>query len=533
MQRIMAIVLALAGLLTQLLVLQHCATPTPPQGGARDTIGPILVEEETTPPYQTNFRPQQVELTFDEWVQLKDPTQIIISPPVEPLPKFSLKKRTLIVDFGEAVLRDSATYVINVGEAVVDLTEGNPAENLRFVFATGPTLDSASVSGRLVDAYTREPIESALFALYANLADTAVTTENPFYFAKSNKEGVFEISNVRPGTYRGIALDNGGLGGYRLNEQSTSQVGILDSFLTIEDGQTQLGDVRLFTPDPPLRIIQRDTSRVGLVKLTIDRPAERLTYQANEDYGRIDVKDTVKLFYLHEVEDTILLGIDTLFSDTLRLRPASGDTLRLVQTAKGPRQHNPTENYWIAFSVPPVSVDTPLVQLFQDTLPTPVFPKVLLDSLHPERLLFRHGWEEDRAYRLWILPGGLTDFYGRQNQDTVKAQFQVLARKKLGNLTLNIAGLDSTQTYIGRLVKGGNRDLVKEFVVPIGNVDFTQAYQALEPTTYQLELITDQNGNGRYDPGEYAENRLPEPVTIFPVEALRANWDVEAAITVQ
>jgi hypothetical protein len=68
-------------LITQALSLQRCATPTAPSGGARDTIGPQLVEEETTPNFQTNFFPEVIELTFDEWVELDQKQQILISPP--------------------------------------------------------------------------------------------------------------------------------------------------------------------------------------------------------------------------------------------------------------------------------------------------------------------------------------------------------------------------------------------------------------------------------------------------------------------
>ncbi|NJO86537.1 MAG: hypothetical protein HC821_00110 [Lewinella sp.] len=253
MRKIVAIVLVLGVLMSQWIAVVSCANPFPPEGGPRDTLGPKLVLEATTPGFQTNFRPQELALTFDEWVKIKDPNQIIISPPIEPQPKVSLKRRTLTIDFGEAILRDSATYVISIGGAVVDLSEGNPPNNLRFVFATGPVLDSASVNGLIVDAYTGSPVKEVLFVLYANVSDTAVNQENPFYFARTDKDGRYEVSNIRPGTYRAFAFDNGPLGGYRYTPLTTKQIGLLDSLLSVPNGRMTLAPVRLSSPAPPFK----------------------------------------------------------------------------------------------------------------------------------------------------------------------------------------------------------------------------------------------------------------------------------------
>ncbi|MEM9837372.1 MAG: Ig-like domain-containing protein [Bacteroidota bacterium] len=534
MRKIIAIVLVLGLGLSQLLVLQHCANPIPPTGGARDSIGPQLVIEESTPQLQKNFKPQRIELTFDEWVKLKDPTQVIISPPLEPAPKISLKKRSLIIDFGEAQLRDSVTYVINVGEAVVDLTESNPPENLRFVFATGPILDSASVQGKLVDAYTEEAIENALLALYANPADTAALTENPFYFAKTDEEGAYEIFNIRPGSYQVVALDNGNFGGYKYNERSTARVGFLDTIVTIPDGASGLPPLRIFPLPKPLRLLKKDTSDFGEIKLAFDRPAEEVILQSQSTYQRVNDGDTMRLFYTEARVDTLLFTLDTVYTDTFRFRPLAASsptaTLQIAQTSN--RNITPFDPYTLTFNRPLEQLDTTLVTLRKDTFSDPINYRYAFDSLYPRRLNFLRSWEENARYTLTVLPEAVTDVYDQGNPDTLNYTFSVIEEKKLGTLNLTLDSLDRTRAYVARLVKGSDRKLVRQLRIPPGERTFTTTLVGLEPAEFKLELIRDDNGNGRYDGGDFIRRTQPEPVTIYTLEKLRANWEVEAKIEV-
>ena len=235
-------------LLLQLLWF-NCATPVAPDGGPKDEIPPALDSVGTTPNFQTNFEKQRIELTFDEWVKLDDVfNQVVISPPLQKKYVTSIKGKTVRFEFDEEeVLRDSATYTINFGEAVKDLTESNPAENLRFVFSTGDFLDSLEMSGMIVDALTNEPVEKVLFMLYENLSDTVVRTDLPFYFARTDKSGRFTIRNIKSGTFKGFALLNDF--GYTF-DQPNEQIGFPDEFILINDTIENNIKVKLFQELP-------------------------------------------------------------------------------------------------------------------------------------------------------------------------------------------------------------------------------------------------------------------------------------------
>lgn len=63
-----------------------------------------------------------------------------------------MKHRSLIVDIDQELLPNT-TYMFNFGDAVVDVTENNKAKDLVYVFSTGASIDSLSLSGTVVDAF--------------------------------------------------------------------------------------------------------------------------------------------------------------------------------------------------------------------------------------------------------------------------------------------------------------------------------------------------------------------------------------------
>ncbi len=525
--------------LTQLFALTHCATPSPPRGGPVDSIGPVLVAEESTPNYRTNFRPDEIELTFDEWVELDFQQPILTSPPLDlsgdRQPR--LERRTLVIPLDGVDYLDSVTYVINIGTAIKDLNEGNPTENLRFVFATGPELDTASVSGKVVDAYTGEPVAEAALTLYGNLADTAVFTENPTYFARTDEEGDFEISNVKPGPYRVVALlRNPGARNYFADFGGVFPplaTGFVDSIVTVEDGANELGAVRLSEVPVPPRIAAAITDIYGTIKIAVNQAAENVDLYTERDYLRSNVGDTLRLYYRAAAADTLILGRDSTFTDTLFVTgEEAGDAplgnLRLLGGNQG--RENPKTGVRLPFNRPIDTIDRSLIQVYEDTLPEPVRFTVEADTVGPAELILRGGFDPELPYRVEVLPGAVTDWYGLTNVDTLIRDIRVAPVGDFGDLTIVLDNLIGTASYIMRLVNaegqvitGTRRFIEKRF-------DYTVTYLGLSPDTYRLELIYDSNHNQRFDPGDLRFGQTPEVVRRFEIEPLRANWEVEKII---
>ncbi|MFT5998292.1 MAG: hypothetical protein ACI81P_000745 [Neolewinella sp.] len=538
----LAIIGFLLVLLAQLFTLQNCATPTSPTGGERDTLGPVLLVEETTPNFQTNFKPEEIVLTFDEWVEQDQKHEIIISPPLE-LGEDNrpyLRRRSLVIPLRGLKLRDSVTYVVNIGSAIKDLHEGNPTENLRFVFATGPVLDSASVTGTLVEDFTGDPVEKGTFTLYGNLADTAATTENPTYFAQTDEEGQFTVYNIRPGRYRAIGLvRNPGATNYFVDMGGTFKpltVGFIDTVINVIDGQNEVGSVRLSPVPVPTKVLGVDSTDFGQLKIHVSQQATNIDIiTGREDYLRRNDKDTLKLFYRTPAPDTIYVGQDTTFYDTLVFAggvapPAA--PLRLEQSPSG--RVNPTEGMVYLFNHPLAIIDTSLIVLTEtaDTLGTPLPYRYALDPDYPGILRLSAGWKENAGYNVSIFPGALTDWAGGINQDTIIRKVNADSPEKYGTLTLKLSKLDTALSYVLRLLE-------KDEVVPgteryiNEQADFEVLYQGLKPATYRAEVIYDTKRNQRYDAGDFLLGRQPEVVRRFELEALRANWEVEEEIQLE
>ena len=187
----------------------NCAQQGSPTGGPRDEDPPVVVESEP-PNYSTRFEAKKILITFDEFVVLDNVNQeLIVSPPMEEKPEVKLRKKTMVVQFEEA-LKDSTTYTFNFGSAIKDLHEGNKLLNFEYVFSTGDVLDSLSVKGTLKYADDlSEPEEPISIMLYDDLRDSVPLIDIPLYVGRSDDSGVFSVNNLRPDTYKVFALKDG------------------------------------------------------------------------------------------------------------------------------------------------------------------------------------------------------------------------------------------------------------------------------------------------------------------------------------
>ncbi len=520
--------------------LQACANPLAPTGGPRDETPPAVVDEDSSPNFQTNFEKQRIELTFDEWVQVSEIfQQVVVSPPLDNQLDISLRKRTVRVDFADdEVLKENVTYTINFGEAVKDLTERNPAENLRFVFSTGDFLDSLTFSGTIIDAQTAEPKEDIRVMLYENLSDTVVRTERPFYFAKTDKLGKFTIENVKEGTFRAFALEDGDLN-YLFN-QANEAIGFPDTLVQINGDTSSDLTIRLFTETQPYRIQDVDSTIYGLLKVQFSEPIDAarldLSYDTLEQQVIYEYdKDTLKVWYdqVGRQNWSLYIRQDTLVSDTVRVRPGDRapymeETVFKVLGGGTSKRFKPSEPISLNFNQPIGSVDTSLFFLYEDTLRTRVQPELSFDTLANKQLQMDYPWREGMIYALEILPGAITDMYGLNNQDSIVKDYQANLLKNYGNLNLTLTGFDSTAQYIMELL-GRSDALVSRWIVS-GSERYQRSITNLSAAKYTIRIITDVNRNGRWDTGEYDTQRQPEPIYSRPIEEVRANWDVEASV---
>lgn len=528
------------GLLALAWCCGRCANPVPPTGGPRDEQPPRLDTLRSTPNYQTRFRKQPIELTFDEWVRLNDPVnQIVVSPPLQYRPEVKLRKKTVVFRFDEReVLKDNATYTINFGEAIQDLTEGNVAP-VRFLFSTGPFIDSLVVTGRVVDAFTGEPAEGVRFMLYDNLADSVVHTERPFYFGTTDAQGRVRIENVRADTFRVVALADANRNYFF---DAGERIAFPDTFVVVRDSLTEVPVLRLFAEEPPLRLLDDEEPHYGLVRLWFNREPwdARLWWDSTAVQAWPEVVgDSIRLWYAGATEPFRVVVLLPDGPDTVRVQADHRQRLAEVSPLQPVGRRPPVmalppgQPFRQEWTHPLAALDTARVLLLADSTRMPRRLRYRFEGTARRTLALEPegGWREGGTYELALLPGALTDVWGLTQKDTLQQRLRIQPRDEFGALTLTVAPLDTAMHYVLQLWQGEDR-LVDTHTIHADST-WTHRWPLLEPGTWRAVLIEDRNADGRYTPGHYATRRQPERVLIRPLEEVRANWEVEATMVVE
>ncbi len=525
------------------LTLIGCANQGNLTGGKKDTIPPILDNSKSTPNYQTNFEKQTIELTFNEWLQLKDIfKQVVVSPPLQEKFEVSLKKKTVRFEFDDnEVLRENATYTINFGTAVQDLTERNPVEDLRFVFSTGDFIDSLEVTGQVVDALDKKPTKDVLVMLYDNLADTVVRKEKPFYFAKTDEGGNFSIKNVRADTFKVFALIDGNAN--YLFDNENEKIAFLKEPIVVTDSTKVDLTLQMFQEEPQLKLQGEEKKKYGRIAFGFNRkPLEeefKLTFENVGQRSYLQTpKDSVLLWYdlPKDTSWNVFIVRDTFPPDTIKIPKLSRTTFfqknKLTPakkiTPKSKLEVRANKNFSILFNHPLENVDTNLVAILADTTFQRVVPQIEIDSTDKRNLLIQYPFKEKTPYQLKFLPGALTDLFGLQN-DTITQILDIKTTADFGDMTLKVIDMQLDKNYVIELLDKSNT--LVEIIPMSGDTTFKKTYKSIPSGKYSVRMIQDTNGNGRWDTGSYDNLSQPEPLFTRELKELRAGWELDATVS--
>lgn len=191
----------------------RCANVVAPQGGPKDSLPPRIMA--ANPQFDaTNFNSKKVTITFDEYIQLKDQQkEFFSSPMMKKNPTLTIKGRSVVVDIKDT-LAPNTTYALNFGSAIRDNNEGNPLNGFRYVFSTGPEIDSMYMSGYTVDAYKKDSTSKTLIFFYEAAVDSVpqydslLFNHKPVAIARAENNGIFIAQNLKPIDYRVYAIED-------------------------------------------------------------------------------------------------------------------------------------------------------------------------------------------------------------------------------------------------------------------------------------------------------------------------------------
>ncbi|HMN05949.1 MAG TPA: Ig-like domain-containing protein [Flavobacteriales bacterium] len=516
------------------LLLAACAQVREPQGGPKDTAAPQLLAAEPANG-SSGFASNRIVLHFDERVKLdRVRERLLISPPLEKQPDVAVARGTDVVITLNAPLKEATTYTFNIGEAVLDLSEGNPAAGLTYVVSTGRHVDSLSLAGRVVDAFSGQPVPDALVLLHPVQDTGDVRTMPPAYFTRSAKDGRFKLTHLPAGPmYLTALVDRNGNFRYDL---PTEEVAFLEH--PVDPGDTEAYVLRLFRAASPTQfVVAAKVLPERGWQMVMARPAGELSLRSlDREGGRLQwwpewnaTRDTVVFW----PSDTTLLNgqrfvllEDTAALDSLTYRAVGAMPFHSGVTAK----RHPVSGDWLLESTRPVGmVDVSQMRLTMDTLLIPmVVPE---DSIHGRTIGLGIRPGPGNSAELVLYPRAIQAVMGGTN-DTTRLVLQDPDPRSLGKLKLELT-VDSTEVIAGPLLvqlNAGQGRTLRE--MRLEGLPAHVEWDGLPPGSYGIKLFRDRDGNGRWSTGDYDLRIPPEQVFLDPDPVvIRAGWVVERTWT--
>ena len=550
-----------------------CAnTTTPPSGGPKDTIPPVLLKTSPLPgTVNVPTHKTQIKFTFDEYVVVKDPSNIFLSPPLEKKPKYKMQGKTLVVTF-ESDLDSNTTYTLDITGAVADNNEGNFFEGFTLAFSTGSQLDSMGVTGLVQDCNSLKPIKGATVLLYKDHADSAVFLHRPSAAAKTDEWGFFSLRNIQDTLYRVYAIKDAN--GNNIYEPDQESIAFLDEpfrpktvfndslyeFKKFNMKDTALclarkTDVELnvFREKPSKQFIVKK-ERVGLRTAFLTfmapdaqvhsmkikgLPAEKLISQFNPQ------KDSLELWVndQRKMPDTLQLLINFDKTDTLGKLVPTEETVKLAlskelraELQKSSRRDVKHEDTIAVFKseVDPATVEQygfrfefkyPLIQEAWDSLTFwSVNPRqqektekytVTRDSnnLRIYTVMPTDKLMQGFDYHLKLPHRKFRDVNGYYN-DSTEVKVTLPTDEKLSSISLELSHVQKNR-YIVELLSEKRDKVIRSFIV---DSDQTVLFPYVKAGKYCIRITEDRNGNGLVDTGQVLEHRQPEKVKFFKIE---------------
>lgn len=557
-------------ILTTMIFSHSCAnTTTPPSGGPKDTIPPVITE--IYPALGAVNVPTQktkLVLEFNEYVTVKDAKSLFLSPPLEKAPKYKLKGKGVVVTF-ESDLDSNKTYTLDVTNAIADNNEGNMFPGFTLVFSTGSEIDSMVVTGIVQDCNNLEPLKGATVMLYKDHADSAIFLKRPDAAVKTDQWGFFCLRNIKDTVYRMYAIiDENNNNKY---DPDAEKVAFIDTLIrpvvVVNDSLPELQkydmedtlnclarkteyELNIFREKPSKQMIM-NKERVG------DRTAY-VTFMA--PYAQIDsiwIKDVAPenlITQFNPLQDSLEIWVndpkpqpDTFFvnvrymkTDTLGMLNLFTEELKLVnpnrktfgKSSKKDLKHEDTTAVFTLEANPETVEQYGFLMEFKYPVAEGSFDSLVFRSINPKQEEKITGFtvEQDslnlRKYKIkskeklqvgyeYVLKvphRKFKDINGYYN-DSTEVKVTLPKDDKLSTMHLALSNVNNK--YIVDLLNEKRDKVLRSYII---DSDQTLDFPYLKAGKYSIRITEDLNRNGIVDTGNLLEHRQPEKVRFYKLE---------------
>lgn len=563
--------LPIALVLGTVLFSHSCAnTTTPPSGGPKDTIPPVLVEIYPYPgATHVPVHKTQLVFKFNEFVTVKDQQSIFLSPPMEKRPKFRLKGKSVVVSF-ENDLDSNRTYTLDITNAIADNNEGNMYPGYTLAFTTGHVLDSMMITGTVQDCNTLMPLKGVTVMLYKDQADSAIFKHRPDAAVKTDDWGYFCLRNIQDTVYRLYAVkddNNDNMYQAENNELIAFWDTLIKPVTVVNDTLPEVMkylmtdtvaclarksefELNMFRETPSKQMIvnkERLGERTAYITFMapyaqIDSiwikgvPQEKLITQFNleQDSLEIWVNDPKKQ------PDTLFLYVDYMKTDTLGALVPFTEEVKLAKprqfgAAKTSSRDIKKEDTTAVFTVtaePETIEQYGFMVEFKYPLVQTAFDSLQFWYVNPKQQEVKetYSWVQDtlnlRKYivtpNVKMLPGyeyflkfphrKFMDINGFYN-DSLEVKVSLPNDDKLSSMSVVMNNVHNK--YIVDLLNEKRDNVLRSYII---DKDETLLFPYLKAGKYSIRITEDLNRNGLVDTGNLLEHKQPEKVKFFKLQ---------------
>lgn len=511
------------------LVMTSCAKRGSITGGLKDTLAPVL-KSSYPKNFSTNFKGNEIKLTFDEFIKLKDINkQLIISPPMknDPLILPTGVGKFITIKINDT-LQPNTTYSFNFGQSIADNNEGNPYNQFKYVFSTGAVIDSLSISGTVKDAYEKEvePFVSVmLYEVNDKFNDSVIYKETPRYITNTlDSLKIFKLENLKEGKYLLVAMkDYGSNNKFNSNKD---KIGFKNQFITLPNDTVFdlkiFKEVLRFRALKPIqasgnRLIFPYQGKIGEAKFILKNKDTDLPIIIT----KFPKKDSLQIWFKPLKTDSLSLAVSKEKYNknfTFRIKEQKKDSLDIKTLENSTNSFR--DSFVLESTTPLTKIDESKIELInKDSLSVAFTTKY--DDFN-QQIVFDFKKEFSENYTFTILPDAFTDYLEQTNKNNI---FRVGTKnlEDYGNLKVNLQNVKRFPVIVQLTNKSG-KVVATEYSEGKTIIEFNY----LEPDLFTLRLIYDDNKNKEWDTGNYLEKRQPEEVIYFSKEIdVRSNWDID------
>jgi uncharacterized protein (DUF2141 family) len=484
-----------------------CAQIRSPQGGAKDEKPPVVI---SSPDGMTGYTEQELVILFDEYVDVYDvQNEVLISPPSQKPPKIEARLRKIVCNFSDT-LAANTTRVINFGNAIRDVNEGNILANYTLAYSNGRLIDSLEFKGQIRDAARDSVVPGVRVMLFSG--DTGITskTELPRYVTRTDKDGRFNFRYLKEGSYYLTALEDKN---QNFHWEEGEAVAMQFSFITLPD--TNISQLLMSVPMPSAAMpngFNADSS--GSFSFQVDEcfddsleircldmilPKYRLSSKVYSWLpATVAESAPVEIFCREERVDSFQVTTYSVPSK-FQLKVSGTSTIRSQDT--------------IIVTSPRCLSNAGAVTMMRMKDST-MISGIDVRLRNPFQIAIKARWSPGDTYKL-VLTGANDLLNGMA--DTLRTDILLSEKESTGEI---LVAHSTTKSVFWIESKG------KKFLPDATSRAGTALFSELSPGDYILFELQDENNNGKFDPLVMKERPTERILRSQPIN-VRANWTAE------